>query len=41
MKGVITKKHFFEIWRAFGMKKALLILFSINKTKPALTILMA
>jgi len=38
MKGTITKKHFIEIWRAFGLKKALLVLISRNKS--ALSLLM-
>jgi hypothetical protein len=28
MKGMVTKKHFFLIWQAFGAKKAFRILFS-------------
>jgi len=38
MGGTITKKHFFKIWKTFGFKKAVRILFSKNKT--ALKILM-
>jgi hypothetical protein len=39
MKGTITKKNFFEIWKSFGWKKAVQILFSSHQS--ALTILMA
>jgi hypothetical protein len=28
MTGVVTKKHFIQIWRAFGFKKAMRILLS-------------
>ena len=28
MQGLVTKKHFFAIWSAFGYKKAFRILFS-------------
>lgn len=28
MGGTITKRHFFQIWRTFGLRKALLVLFS-------------
>jgi hypothetical protein len=38
MKGIITKKHFFEIAREFGIRKAIRILFARDKS--ALTILM-
>jgi len=38
MQGTITKKHFIEIWQAFGWKKAIKILFS--RKQVALTILM-
>jgi len=38
MKGVVTKRNFFEIARAFGWWKALAVLFSTEQT--ALSILM-
>ena len=38
MKGVITKKHFVEITRTFGIRKALKVLFS--RRPVALTLLM-
>lgn len=38
MQGTVTKKHFFMIWKNFGMKIAVKILFSRKKT--ALQILM-
>jgi hypothetical protein len=39
MGGVITKKHFFQIWRSFGFKKAWSIL--VSKEPVALMTLMA
>ena len=38
MKGTITKKDFFEVWKNFGFKIAVKVLFSGNQT--ALSILM-
>ena len=39
MKGTVTKKHFFVVWKEFGFKKALKILTS---TEPvALLVLMS
>ena len=32
MKGVITKKDDFQIWKYFGIKKALKVLFSKKQT---------
>jgi hypothetical protein len=38
MGGTITKKHFFKVWKTFGFKKAIKLLFSDGKS--ALLILM-
>jgi hypothetical protein len=32
MGGTITKKHFFKIWKTFGLKKAIKLLFSHEKS---------
>ncbi len=39
MNGLVTKKHFFQIWIAFGLKKAVKIL--ISREPVALMVLMA
>ncbi len=39
MKGIITKKHFFEIWKSFGFKKAIKVLTS--KEEVALAVLVS
>jgi hypothetical protein len=39
MGGTVTKRHFFQIWRTFGIQKALRVLFT--RQRSALTILMS
>jgi hypothetical protein len=38
MTGTITKRHFFEIWKTFGFRKAVKVL--LSKESTALFILM-